>query len=189
MPIADAELHKPAHAHLLRPAAETVFTALRAWRDTPGRQEWWWLIIQHDDRLYTALRFSDLRDLLALGKRGAHMNTPLADLPYRRANPSDPDRPLPGAVSPTVVDGAQVSTARALEMVRESPGWVLVVLDGGKFRGILTESARTFAFADTPLLDMLETFETGGESETIIVPRSTPDEDTTEGDPPARPHP
>jgi hypothetical protein len=36
---------------------------------------------------------------------------------------------------------------------------------------------------------MLETFETGGESETIIVPRLDARRDTLEGDLPGEPHP
>jgi hypothetical protein len=189
MPIADAELNKLARAHLLRPASETVFTALRAWRSAPDCYEWWWLVIQHDERLYTAIRFAELRDLLIQQKRSVHMNTPLADLPYRRDNPDDPAHPLPGVVSPNVVDGATVQTARALQMTQASPGQVLIVLQDGKFRGILSMTSRTFAFADKPLLDLLEEFEMGGESETIIVPRASPGEDTVVDDPPSEPHP
>jgi hypothetical protein len=189
MPIADVELDKLARAYLLRPASETVFTALRAWRSAPDSYEWWWLVIQHDDQLYTAIRFAELRDLLVWPKHGVHMNTPLADLPYRRDNPNDPERPLPGVVSPNVVDGATVQTARALEMTQASPGQVLIVLQDGKFRGILGVTSRTFAFADKPLLDLLEEFEMGGESETIIVPRAAPGEDTVVDEPPGDPRP
>jgi hypothetical protein len=187
MPITDAELNKPAHAHLLRPASETVFTALRAWRDAPARYEWWRLIIQHGDRQYTAIRFAELRDLLVRQKRSVHMNTALADLPYRRDNPDDAAHPLPGVVSPTVVDGETVSPTRALEMAQASPGQVLIVLQDGKFRGILCVTSRTFAFADKPLLDLLEEFEMGGESETIIVPRTSLSEDTVVDESPDEP--
>jgi hypothetical protein len=177
MPVAENELNKAGNAHLIRPATETVFTALRAWRDTPGRDEWWWLIIQHDARLYTAIRFGSVRDLLARRKREVHMNTPLAELPYERPNPDDPDQPLPGVVSPTVVDGAEINTARALDRVQASPGQVVIVLQDGVFQGILSGTSRTFAFADKPLLDMLEDFEMGGESETIIKPKTPDDTD------------
>jgi hypothetical protein len=181
MPITDAVLHQPAHAHLLRPAAETVFTALRAWRDTAGSTETWWLIIQYDAQHYTAIRFGELRDMLVGRKRTAHMNTPLADLPYRRANPDDPDHPLPGVISPTIVDGATLDSARAIEMLQTGPGQMLVVLREGRFQGILSVAHPTFVYFDHPLLDLLETFEMGGESETIIVPRSSPEDDTKPG--------
>jgi hypothetical protein len=184
MPVAESELKKAANAHLIRPATETVFTALRAWRDTPGRYEWWWLVIQHDARLYTAIRFGGVRDLLVQRKREVHMNTPLAELPYQRPNPDDPDQALPGVVSPTVIDGAEVNTARALDMVETSPGQVVIVLQNGVFQGILSSASRTFAFADKPLLDMLNDFEMGGESATIIVPKTPDDadEDTLTGE-------
>jgi hypothetical protein len=189
MPIADAEMNKSANAYLCRPATETVFTALRAWRDTPDSFEWWWLIIEHGERQYTAIRLAGLRDLLVQRKRGVHMNTPLADLPYQRPNPDDPDHPLPGVVSAAVVDSEAVNTTRALEMVQASPGQVLVVLQNGKFRGILSATSRTFAFSDKPLLDLLNDFEMGGESETIIVPRSPSGEDAVVDDPSGGPHP
>ncbi len=183
MPVAETELKKAANAHLIRPATETVFTALRAWRDTSGRYEWWWLVIQHDARLYTAIRFGSLRDLLVQRKRDVHMNTPLADLPYQRENPDDPDHPRSGVVSPTVIDGAAVNTAHALDIVETSPGQVVIVLQDGVFQGILSGTSRTFAFADKPLLDLLENFEMGGESATIIVQKTPndPDEDTQTG--------
>jgi len=180
MPVSDAELNQAANAHLLRPATETVFSALRVWRDTPGPQEWWWLVIQHDAQRYTALRFAELRDLLAQRKRGAHMNTPLADLPARRDNPDDPDRPVPGVVTPPVIDGAEIDAARAREIALTSPGQVVVVVRDEQFRGIVSITSRTFAFADKPLLDLLEDFEMGGESETIIMPHSTPNEQTND---------
>lgn len=184
MPIADVELDRLARAHLLRPASETVFTALRAWRSAPDSYEWWWLVIQHPDQVYTAIRFEELRDLLTRQKPGVHMNTLLADLPPRRADPADPGRALPGVVVPDVVDGEAIQTARALEMMQTSPGQVLVVLQDGHYRGILGVINRTFAFPDKPLLDLLATFEMGGESETIIVPRAASGDDSPGGDHP-----
>ncbi len=187
MPVTDADLNQPAHAHLLRPATETVFSALRVWRDTPGRQEWWWLVIEHDAQRYTALRFSELRDLLVQRKRRTHMNTPLTKLPARRDNPDDPDHPLPGVVTPIVVDGAVTGAAAAREIAHTSPGQVVVIVQDGQFQGIISITSRTFAFADKPLLDLLEDFEMGGESETIIMPHSTPNDEPPPGDPPNPP--
>jgi hypothetical protein len=48
----------------------------------------------------------------------------------------------------------------------------------------LSSASRTFAFADKPLLDMLDDFEMGGESATIIVPKTPDDtdEDTLTGE-------
>lgn len=157
MPIADSELDKSANAHLLRPAADTIYQAVKSWRDTPDSFEWWWLIIEHSGQRYTAIRFETLRDLLKTG--GASMNTHLDDLPSARENPADWDHPFPGVVSPNVVEQSSVGTALAVQMVRDSPGSVLVVVNNGQFRGILAAHERTFAFADVMLLDMLEEYE------------------------------
>ena len=170
MPIADSELNKPANTHLLRPATETVLAALRAWRGTPDPYEWWWLVIEHADQHFTAIRFGELRDALAHDGMNVHMNTLLGDLPPRRDNPVDWERPFPGVVTPTVVDQATIGTARALRLVQDSPARVLVVLADGAFKGILAAGERTFAFADQPLLDMLEQFEAPGDSDTHILP-------------------
>jgi hypothetical protein len=56
MPIPDPELNKPSNAHLVRPAADSVYKALHAWRGTPGSQEWWWLVIDQGSQKYTAIR-------------------------------------------------------------------------------------------------------------------------------------
>jgi hypothetical protein len=167
MPIAETELDKPANKHLVRPAAESVFRALQLWRQTPESQEWWWLIIEHGERRYTALRFENLRETLA--KQTISMTTRLSELPARRKNPADWEHPFPGVVTPVVVEQDAIGTARALQMVRESPGHVLVVLKEGRVRGILSDSQRTFAFADKLLLDMLDQFENESSSETVIL--------------------
>lgn len=174
MPIADTELNKPANKYLLRPADESIYHALQTWKQSSDSQEWWWLIIEHGDRRYTALRFETLRDALAKGVIA--MAARLADLPPRRENPADWQHPFPGIVTPVIVEQEAIGTARALQMVRESPGHVLVVLNNGRVRGILSDSQRTFAFADKLLLDMLDQFEQESGSETVILnqPPETP---------------
>lgn len=159
MPIADAELAKPANAFLVRPADETVLAALRAWRDTPQSYEWWWLLIDHGAARFTALRFEDLRDLLASPDLGVTMQTRLADLPSRRENPDNWAQPWPGVYTPEVVQQDALSTAQALQRMRDAPGRILIVADGARLAGILTDTQRTFAFADRPLLDLLEDYE------------------------------
>jgi hypothetical protein len=169
MPIAETELNKAANAHLLRSADDTVYRALKAWRDTPDSYEWWWLIIDHGDQRYTAIRFEGIRDALARPDPGVHMNARLADLPPLRDNPDDWEHPFPGVVTPTVVEQDTMSTAGAFRAMKDGPG-VLVVLQEGQFRGILSASERTFAFTDKPLLDMLDEFEKPGDSDTQILP-------------------
>jgi hypothetical protein len=182
MPIDAAELVKAANAHVIRPAHDTVYQTLKAWRATADSYEWWWLIIQHDNRRYTAIRFEGLRDVLTYPGLNVTMNTPLTDLPSRRDNPADWERPFPGVVTPTVVEQTAMGTAHALQIMQDSPGQVLVVLHDGQFRGILSGSQRTFAFSDKPLLDMLDEFEQHGDDDTLIlpprlggIPPSTPD--------------
>jgi hypothetical protein len=187
MPIADAEFSKSTHAHLIRPATEPVLAALRAWRDAPDHVEWWWLIVQHSDQLYTAIRFAELRDALRDPDIQVHMNTPLAELPYRRPNPADPDHPFPGVVTPRVVDGDALTTEEAQRMIHDSPGGVLVALRQGHFRGILSAAAPTTSVADPPLIELLGQFEKHLDTETAILPirdeldaalsESEPDED------------
>jgi hypothetical protein len=175
MPIPDSELNKPSNAHLVRPAADSVYKALHAWRGTPGSQEWWWLVIDQGSQKYTAIRFGTVRDVLARPDLGVTMETHLADLPLRRENPADWAHPLPGAVLPPVVEQDAIGTARALQIVQDNPGRVLIVLRGGRFRGILSAGERVFAFNDKPLIDMIAEFEqkeTG--SETILLPDSDP---------------
>jgi hypothetical protein len=191
MPIDAMELDKAANAHLLCPATDTVYAALTTWRSTPNSYEWWWLVIGHGDRRYTALRFETLRDLLAAPGAGVTMEMPLADLPPRRDNPADWERPFPGTVTPVVVEQNSMGTARAQQIVNDSPGRLLVVLDGDQFRGILSASERTFAFADTLLVDMLDEYEQQkpvdlAPDDTDIPARTDPTGDTgsTSGDSP-----
>ncbi len=178
MPIADSELNKPSNAHIVRPARQSVHAALQYWRQQPGSYEWWWLIITSNDHRYAAIRFSVLRDLLQDPDAGVHMNTPLSDLPL-----DQPDRP--GVVAPRVVEQDAMGTARALQMLEDSPGRVLIVLKNGTLRGILSVTERTFAFTDKPLLDMLDEFESSGNDDTMILPHR-PDIPPTAPDAPER---
>ncbi|MBN1202076.1 MAG: hypothetical protein JXJ20_09490 [Anaerolineae bacterium] len=177
MPIADAELHKAANAHLTRHASQTVYQALKAWRGTPGSYEWWWLIIDHGHQHFTAIRFEGLRDMLAHPDLDVTMDTLLADLPPYRDNPANWEQPFPGVLEPAVVDQAEISTARALRMRDHSPGHLLIVLSDEQFRGILSTSERIFAFTDKPLLDMLEEYEEALSAEP--PPLAAPDTDPT----------
>lgn len=162
MAIADAELDKPVNAHLVRTATESVLDALRAWRAAPGSYEWWWLIVDHGSQHYTALRFEALRDLLQSANANITLGTHLSDLPPQQDNSADWQRPLPGVITPPVVEQSALSTTQALQQMRGAPGQLLVVLDQGQWRGILSGSQRTFAFADKPLLDLIEEHEQGG---------------------------
>lgn len=185
MPIADAELAKPANAYLVRPADETVLAALQAWRDAPQSYEWWWLLIDHGAARFTALRFEDLRKLLASPDLGVTMHTPLANLPACRENPDNWAQPWPGVVTPGVVQQDALSTAQALQRMRDVPGRILIVVDGTRLAGILTDTQRTFTFADRPLLDLLEDYEQP--RHTPPVAEHIPPTDAPEAAPPPSP--
>ena len=183
MPISDSELARPMHAHVRCPATDSIHGALQVWRSTPASDDSWWLVIEHDTHLYTAIRFSDLYNLLKPLDAPVHLNTRLVDLPYWSKNPNNPTRGLPGVVSPTIVEQHGINMDRVQQLVEENPGNIVVALHNGEFQGILTSRASSTGFAREPLLEMLAQFEAGGDDETIILPR-TPlqeDEDTASG--------
>jgi hypothetical protein len=169
MPIPDSELHKPSNAYLLRPASDNVHATLQAWRDSANSYEWWWLIVDHGDQQYAALRFESLRDILFHPDLDVHMNTRLADLPPLRVNPADPATPIPGVHRPHVVEQQALAPDDIFDRLRASPGGVLVVVQDGRFRGILSSGVRTFAFTDLPLRALLEEFDRSGDPDTIIL--------------------
>lgn len=172
MPLTDADLNRAAHAHLLHSATDSVYHALRAWRDTPHCAEWWWLIIAHDDSDYTALRFETLREMLRNPHTAIHMNTLLQDLPGPRPDPEHPDRQLPGVIMPETVEAAILSGDAARAAAQASEGGLLIVLHDGLFRGIISTGTRSFEFTDRPLLLLLDDFEGHGEpEETEVLPR------------------
>jgi hypothetical protein len=172
MPLTNADLNRATHAHLLSPATDSVYHALRAWRDRPNSAEWWWLIIEHDDVHYTALRFETLREMLRSAQVAIHMNTLLQDLPGPRPDPEHPDRPLPGVIMPDTVEAALLSGDAARAAAQASEGGLLVVLHDKLFRGIISTGTRSFEFTDQPLLALLDEFEGHGEDEeTEILPR------------------
>ncbi|MBN1678994.1 MAG: hypothetical protein JW966_01795 [Anaerolineae bacterium] len=188
MPIADSELDKTTNAYILQPADHTIHRALQIWRNTPTSFEWWWLIIEHGDQQYTALRFETLRETLSREYINVNMNMRLGDLPAYRDNPADWDHPFPGVVTPKVIERDEVGTARALQIMRNSPGRVLIVLRNGLFYGILSSSERIFAFTDKPLLDMLDEFEQHGDTDTLILPpRERPADNTPSEPEPSQP--
>ncbi len=162
MPIADTELDKPVNAYIACPASNTVLDAIEAWRSTPDSYEWWWLIIDYGDGRYNALRFEALRDLLTQPDYGITMETELGDLPCGYDNPDDWSHPVVGAYVPDTVDQNDLSAAQAMQLVRNAPGQILIVLNGQQLRGILTGSQRTFTFTDRHLLDMLSDYEQSG---------------------------
>jgi len=182
MPITDAELNKPSNTHLIRPATDSVYRALNSWLHAPNSYEWWWLIIDHANGKYTAIRFEGLRELLARPESGVSMTTRLADLPPQQDNPADWEHPIPGVVSPTIVEQATVGTARAIQLRQDSPGRLLIVLNNGFFRGILSGPERIYAFTDKPLVDMIKEFEQETGSETVII--QPPDTQTPSSEPP-----
>lgn len=172
MPIPDSELAQPVHAHVRCPATDSVHGALQIWRGLPGSDARWWLVIEHDDPLFTAIRFGDLYSLLKPLDAPVHLNSRLADLPYWSRNPDNPTRGRPGVVSPAIVEQGSITVEQAQQLVAETPGKIVVVLHGGVFQGILTDRLPGADFAREPLLEMLAAFEAGGDNETIILPRS-----------------
>ncbi len=173
MPISDSELARPVHGHVRCPHTHSVHAALHAWRSTPGSVAWWWLIIEHKNQLYTAIRFSELYNLLKPLDAPVHMNTPLADLPYWHRNPHNPTRGLPGVVSPAVVERDGISIAQVRELIEENPENVVVVLRNGVFQGIVSSDEHPVVYADEPLRELLAQFEAGGDDQTIILPRKS----------------
>lgn len=172
MPLTDADLHRATHAHLYRPATESVYNTLRAWRDTPHSAEWWWLIIAHEDGYYTALRFETLREMLRMPHVGIHMHTLLKDLPGPRPDPEHPGQQLPGVVEPDTVEAARLSGEAARAAAQTGEGGLLIVLHDGLYRGIISTGSRSFAFTDQPLMVLMDEFEgTSQDVNTAILSR------------------
>ena len=163
MPISTLELHKPSNVYRQQPDTATVLDALRDWHGTSESYEWWWLVIDHgitrSDSRFTAIRFEDVRALLSQRETQVAMTTLLGDLPPYRDNPVNWQQPFPGVITPPVIEQASMGTARALQLVRNTPGGLVVVVNDGTLAGILSTSERTFAFTDNLLVDMLESFE------------------------------
>lgn len=154
MPIPDSLLDKPQNAHLRRPAHETVYEALRAWRFTPHAADWWWLVIDHGGGAFRAAQFETLERMLRRPELNVTMRTRLADLPS-----AQDEHGVPGVLDPQTVEQNALTSAAARQAKASSPGHVLIVLRSGAFRGILASAERTFAFTDHPLMDMLDQYE------------------------------
>lgn len=162
MPISPDAL---SHAYLVRPAHESLHTTLHVWRDTLNSQESWWLIIQHDDGRYTAARFADLRMMLPHPDLTVHMNTFLAELPARADDGS-----RPGVVAPLIADMAATDAARAEGLRDQSPGGVLIVMEDGAFKGILSQAMPAPASVSRSLRDILAAYDRLGNDDTVILP-------------------
>jgi hypothetical protein len=171
MPITESELNRSTNTHLRAFAGDTVGDTLLRWRSQSDPREWWWLIIEHSAQRYTALRFQTLGALIRA--RSVAPSTQLADLPASRENPAAWDQPFPGVITPTSIEQQPTGTAQAQRMLQDTP--VLIVLDHGQFRGILSSSFRTFAFTDRPLLDLLDEFiQSGSEPPLLSAPGEPP---------------
>lgn len=161
MPISDDRLYAEVNAHILASATDTVRQAVKAWQAGRSRwgvgREWWWLIIQYDNGLYTAIAFEQLRDLLASPDVDVDFDTRLSALPAE--DHSDWRNPKPGVIATRVVDKERYSTANALHLAENAPGNMLVVMENGEFSGILSKRMRNFAMADLSLLNLLEELE------------------------------
>ncbi len=162
MPISDDRLYAEVNAHILGDATDTVREVLKAWQNGNARwgigREWWWLIIQYDGGLYTAIAFEQLRDLLASPDFDVNFDTRLSALPAE--DTSDWRHPKPGVVAARVVDKKRYSTANALHLAENAPGNMLVVTEDGQFVGVLSKRMRNFAMADLSLLNLIEELET-----------------------------
>jgi hypothetical protein len=171
MPISDDRLQSDVNAHIVVPAAATVFEALQQWRTGHPRfgkgREWWWLIIEYQVGQYTAIPFEQLRELLMTEQFGVNHSTLLSTLPPARDNPEDWANPLPGVVIARVVEKNSLSTSAALRQAENSPGNLLVVIDQGKLVGIINKRMRNFAMANQSLLDLLEEMETSQPAGTL----------------------
>lgn len=161
MPISDERLNAEVNAHILASATDTVRQAVKAWQTGRSRwgagREWWWLIIQYDSGLYTAIAFEQLRDLLASPDVDVNFDTRLSALPAEdNSNWRDPKI---GVIAARVVDKGRYSTANALHLAENAPGNMLIVTANGEFKGILSKRMRNFAMADLSLLNLLEEME------------------------------
>lgn len=161
MPISDDRLYAEVNAHILASATNTVRDALKAWQTGHSRwgvgREWWWLVIQYDNGLYSVIAFEQLRDLLASPEINVNFETRLNALPVE--DRSDWRNPKPGVVAAKVVDKDRYNTANALHLAENAPGNMLVVTQNGEFVGILSKRMRNFAMADLSLLNLLEELE------------------------------
>ena len=172
LPISDERLYAEVNAHILASATDTVRQVVKAWQTGRSRwgvgREWWWLIIQYDSGLYTAIAFEQLRDLLASPHVDVNFDTRLSALPVE--DNSDWRNPKPGVIAARVVDKDRYSTANALHLAENAPGNMLIVTANGEFKGILSKRMRNFAMADLSLLNLLEELEA---EEATSAPAST----------------
>ena len=174
MPISDAELNKPVNACVSRMGEETVHAALQTWRDTGDSYEWWWLVIAHGEQHFTAVRFEGLRDMLLNSEIDVHMNTHLRDLPHEQPNPANPQRALPGVITPPVVQRAELDDDEAHQYLGAHPDTLVVVVEGSELKGIVSGAERQYGFSGLSLRALLEDFDEVGDADTLIVQRKRP---------------
>ena len=153
MPSRTPNYHPPTPSSCARRMNARLHCGLGAIRQS---YEWWLRSIMGAARF----RLYCLEDLATCSRpRSGGDDATLADLPSRRENPDNWAQPWPGVYTPEVVQQDALSTAQALQRMRDAPGRILIVADGARLAGILTDTQRTFAFADRPLLDLLEDYE------------------------------
>lgn len=179
MPISDDRLYAEVNAHILAAATDTVREAVNAWKKGNDRwgigREWWWLVIQYDSGLYSAIAFEQLRDLLASPDVDVNFDTRLSALPAE--DTSDWRNPKPGVVAARVVNKTRYSTANALHLAENAPGNMLVVTENNEFVGVLSKRMRNFAMADLSLLNLIEELEAKEAASTTSSPSASPTPD------------
>ena len=123
MPISDQDIQK--YRCILMYDDETVKDAVAVYRDDKAAAEWWTLVVDTGGK-YAVTTFADVSAQIKTGHKD-FLESPLGKLVGTALKPVD-----------VVVEQAGGDLAAARDKASATPSQMVVVLDGGEFKGVIS---------------------------------------------------